>query len=117
MTSGAANDINQATRIARYMVAEFGMSDLGPINFGPHTDVTEWGKAFYEQQNVSPEMLGAIDREMKKLLDTGYQKALAVLKKHRKELDRIAEALVIKETLEGEEFAALLGGEKRRYSA
>lgn len=116
MTSGAANDINQATRIARYMVAEFGMSDLGPINFGPHTDVTEWGKAFYEQQNVSPEMLGAIDREMKKLLDTGYQKALSVLKKHRKELDRVAEALVKKETLEGDEFAALLGGDKKRIN-
>lgn len=116
MTSGAANDINQATRIARYMVAEFGMSDLGPINFGPHTDVTEWGKAFYEQQNVSPEMLGAIDREMKKLLDTGYQKALAVLKKHRKELDRVANELVKKETLEGDDFAQLLGGEKKRVN-
>lgn len=116
MTSGAANDINQATRIARYMVAEFGMSDLGPINFGPHTDVTEWGKAFYEQQNVSPEMLGAIDREMKKFLDTGYQKALAILKKHRKELDRVASELVKKETLEGDDFAKLLGGEKKRVN-
>ena len=44
MTSGAANDIDQATRIARYMVMEFGMSDLGPINFGPQMDITEWGK-------------------------------------------------------------------------
>ncbi len=116
MTSGAANDINQATRIARYMVTEFGMSDLGPINFGPHVDVTEWGKAFYEQQNVSPDMLGAIDREMKKLLDTGYQKALAILKKHRKELDRVALELVKKETIEGDEFALLLGGEKKRVN-
>ena len=50
MTSGAANDIDQATRIARYMVMEFGMSDLGPINFGPDRDITEWGKSFMEQK-------------------------------------------------------------------
>ncbi|OGG24657.1 cell division protein FtsH [Candidatus Gottesmanbacteria bacterium RIFCSPLOWO2_01_FULL_43_11b] len=116
MTSGAANDINQATRIARYMVAEFGMSDLGPINFGPHSDVTEWGKAFYEQQNVSPDMLGAIDREMKKILDEGYKRALEVIRKNRKKLDLIAAELVKKETLEGEEFEKLMGGPKKKIN-
>jgi cell division protease FtsH len=114
MTSGAANDIDQATRIARYMVMEFGMSELGPINFGPQQDVTEWGKSLYEQQSVSQEMQGAIDREVKKFLDTAYAQALALLKKYRKELDIIAEALVKKETIEGDEFASLLGGDKKR---
>jgi len=114
MTSGAANDIDQATRIARYMVTEFGMSDIGPINFGPQTDITEWGKAFYEQQNVSQEMQSAIDREVKKFIDTAYAKALELVKKYRKELDKVADELVKKETLEGEDFAALLGGEKKR---
>jgi len=114
MTSGAANDIDQATRIARYMVTEFGMSDLGPINFGPQTDVTEWGKAFYEQQTISQEMQSAIDREVKKFLDTAYAQALALVKKYRKDLDKVASELVKKETLEGDDFAALLGGDKKR---
>ncbi len=114
MTSGAANDISQATRIARYMVMEFGMSDLGPINFGPQTDVTEWGKAFYEQQSVSQEMQSAIDREVKKLLDAAYERAVMVVKKYRKDLDIIAEELLKKETLEGDDFEHLLGGEKKR---
>lgn len=114
MTSGAANDIDQATRIARYMVTEFGMSDIGPINFGPQTDITEWGKAFYEQQNISQEMQSAIDQEVKKFIDAAYAKAFDLVKKYRKELDKVADELVKKETLEGEDFAALLGGEKKR---
>lgn len=114
MTSGAANDIDQATRIARFMVTEFGMSDLGPINFGPQTDVTEWGKAFYEQQSVSQDMQSAIDREVKKFIDAAYARALILVKKYRKELDAVASELLKKETLEGDDFAALLGGEKKR---
>ncbi len=114
MTSGASNDIDQATRIARYMVTEFGMSDLGPINFGPQTDVTEWGKAFYEQQSVSQEMAAAIDREIKKFLDTAYAQALTLVKKYRKEMDIVADALIKKETLEGDEFETLLGSPKKR---
>lgn len=114
MTSGAANDIDQATRIARYMVMEFGMSDLGPINFGPQMDVTEWGKAMMEQNQISQEMQGVIDREVKKFLDEGYKKAAELLKKHKKQLDEIAAVLVKKETIESEEFEALMGGPKRR---
>lgn len=114
MTSGAANDIDQVTRIARYMVMEFGMSDLGPMNFGPQADVTEWGKAFYDQQNVSQEMQSAIDREVKRFIDSAYEKALELVKKYRKDLDKVANELVKKETLEGDDFATLLGGEKKR---
>ncbi len=114
ITSGAANDIDQATRIARFMVTEFGMSDLGPINFGPQTDITEWGKAFYEQQTVSQEMQSAIDREVKKFIDAAYARALALVKKYQRELDSVAAELIKKETLEGDDFAALLGGEKKR---
>ncbi len=114
ITSGAANDIDQATRIARYMVMEFGMSDLGPINFGPQQDVTEWGKSLYESQSISQDMQSQIDKEIKKLIDAAYAKALELVKKYRKDLDVIAEALMKKETLEGDEFAQLLGGEKKR---
>ncbi len=114
MTSGAANDIDQATRIARYMVMEFGMSELGPINFGPHLDVTEWGKQYMEQNTISQEMQGAIDREVKKLIDEGQRKAAEILKKNKKKLDLIAAELVKKETLESEEFETLMGGAKKR---
>jgi len=117
MTSGAANDIDQATRIARYMVMEFGMSSLGPINFGPEMDITEWGKSMMEQNQVSQEMLAAIDKEIKKLLDEGYRKAMEILKKHRKQLDAIAAELIKKETVESEEFEALMGGPKKKVTS
>jgi cell division protease FtsH len=108
ITSGASNDIDQATRIARYMVMEFGMSDLGPINFGPQMDVTEWGKSLVEQQQISPNMLSEIDKEVKKFIDTGYKTAQAIVKKHKKQMDKIVDVLLKKETIEGEEFAALM---------
>jgi cell division protease FtsH len=114
LTSGAANDISQATRIARYMVVEFGMSDLGPVRYGPFSDVTEWGKQYVEQVNLSPEMQAGVDREVKKIIDEGYRKAVETLNKHKKELDKVAEALVKKETIESEEFESLLGGPKHK---
>jgi cell division protease FtsH len=114
MTSGAANDIDQATRIARYMVMEFGMSELGPINFGPQMDVTEWGKALSEAQQISPEMMSKIDTEVQKLVNAGYKEAMDILKKHKKQLDRIAGELVKKETVEGDEFEAMMGGPKKK---
>ncbi|MEK7141807.1 MAG: ATP-dependent zinc metalloprotease FtsH [Patescibacteria group bacterium] len=116
MTSGAANDIDQATRIARYMVMEFGMSDLGPINFGPQMDITEWGKQYMEQNTISQDMQGKIDVEVKKLLDEGYRKAAELLKKYKKKLDLVAEELIKKETLEGEEFQVVMGGLKTRIN-
>ncbi len=108
-TTGASNDIDKATSIARQMVIEFGMSDIGPINFGPQMDVTEWGKAFYESPQISPEMMSKIDAEVKRIIDQGYKTALAVLKKLRSKLDAVAEELVKKETLEGDEFDRLMG--------
>lgn len=108
ITSGAANDIDQATRIARYMVMEFGMSDLGPVNFGPQMDVTEWGKSLSEQQQISPDMLAAIDREIGKLIDTGHKTAVTLVKKHKKQMDKIVSVLLEKETIEGEEFEKLM---------
>src|SRR3989344_2413053 len=68
VTTGAANDFDQATRIAKAMVVEYGMSNLGPINFGPTIDITEWGKSYWEQNNVSQVMLSKIDIEVQKIL-------------------------------------------------
>ncbi|MBU1472408.1 ATP-dependent zinc metalloprotease FtsH [Patescibacteria group bacterium] len=113
MTSGAANDLDQATRVARMMVTEFGMSGLGPINFGPDMDITEWGKRFMEPQQIAPDTQGAIDKEVKKLLDEGYKSAVEILKKYRKKLDTVATTLVTKETIEGEEFEVLMGSPRK----
>jgi len=111
MTTGAASDIQQATSIAREMVLEFGMSDLGPINLGPEPQ-NYMGRMFMESQNISQEMAAKIDREVKKFIDTGYKLAAAILEKNKKLLDKVAMALLSKETLEGEEFERLMGHNK-----
>jgi len=108
MTTGAANDIDQATRVARAMVIEFGMSDLGPINLGPQVDISEMGRIWYEPAQVSPQMQAKIDEETKKTTDAAYKNAQTILKNNRKKLDKVAEALLEKETLEEEEFERLM---------
>ncbi len=115
VTTGAANDFDQATKIAKAMVIEFGMSDLGPINFGPTSDVTEWGKRYWEQNTVSEAMLGKIDAEVKKIIEEGYKKAEQILKENKKKLDQVAEELLKKEGLDGEEFETIVG-KKRKLS-
>ncbi len=108
MTTGASNDIAQATRIARSMVVDFGMSNLGPTFLGPQTEEGEMGKIWYEPTQVSPGMQAKIDEEVKKIVETAYEKAESILLKNRAKLDKIAKALLEKETLEEEEFAQLM---------
>ncbi len=108
VTSGAANDFDQATTIARLMVEDYGMSDLGPINFGASTDITEYGKHYYDSQPISQAMQERIDNEIKKILDEGYKKAVDVIKINKSKLDIIADELIKKETIEADEFADLM---------
>ncbi|HSW88207.1 MAG TPA: ATP-dependent zinc metalloprotease FtsH [Candidatus Saccharimonadales bacterium] len=106
ITTGASNDIEKATQVARTMVVEYGMSDLGPLNL-------ETGKRYmYEKHDISPEMLSKIDTQVKSLLDAGYKKALEILTKLRPEMDKLAKALMEKETLEAEDFIAIVGPKK-----
>ena len=109
VTTGAANDFDQATNIARSMVIEYGMSDLGPINYGPTQDITEWGRAFYEQSYLSQETMNKIDSEVNKIISACYKNAVIILKKHKRELEKVAEVLIKKESLDGDEFAKLVG--------
>jgi len=109
ITTGAANDFDQATQIARAMVVEYGMSRLGPINFGPTFDVTEWGKGYFESQTISQEMLAKIDEEIKKIINEAYKKAVNIIKEKRGLLDKVAEALLKKESLDQEEFEKIVG--------
>ena len=110
MTSGASNDIEQATRLARAMVVEFGMSSLGPINLGPQYDSDEMGKAmFYEPANISPVMQEKVDAEIKKIVDASYKIAVMLVKKNRVKLDKVAGALLQFETLDREGFEKVVG--------
>ena len=103
MTTGASDDIAKATEVARTMVVEYGMSDLGPINLDGER------RRFYEQSNVSPDMAAKIDEQVKKTTDAAYKIATSILIKLRGKLDLLAEELLKKETLESEEFSKLIG--------
>ena len=113
MTSGGANDISQATKIARAMVVEFGMSDLGPINLGPDMGLGDFGQMeWYEQAQNSPVFMEKIDAETKSLLDSGYKAAVKLVKEKRKLLDKISNALLEKETLDRDDFEKIVGVKK-----
>ena len=110
MTSGASNDIEQATRLARAMVVEFGMSTLGPINLGPQYDADEMGKAmYYEPANVSPAMQEKVDAEIKNIMDAAYKEAVLLVKKNKVKLDKVAEELLRTETLDRDQFEKIVG--------
>jgi cell division protease FtsH len=105
VTTGASNDIEKATQVARAMVTKFGMSDLGPINF-------DGERTIYEQSDLSPEMAAKIDLEVKRISDTAYKQAVDILAKLRSKLDVIAEELLKKETIDSDEFIKLIGPKK-----
>ena len=105
-TTGAADDIEKATEVARTMVIEYGMSNLGPVNL--HTD----NSPYSENPTLSQDMQSAIDKEIKRILDEAYRRAVLALKENHKKLDEVAKALLVKETLEGEEFAKIMKGTK-----
>lgn len=109
LTTGAANDFDQATRLARAMVVEYGMSELGPVNFGPTFDITEWGRGYFEQSTISESMLGKIDAEVKKIIEDCFQKAKQLLTGNRKKLDQVAEELIKTESLDEEDFLKIVG--------
>lgn len=107
-TAGAASDLEQATFIARKMVLEFGMSELGPISLGMGVPVL-FGATYQESYGYSEKMAGKVDEQVKKILDSAYARAKEVISRNMGKLDRVAEVLVEKETLEGEEFLKLVG--------
>ena len=104
ITTGASDDIEKATSVARAMVTKFGMSALGPMNLEKDAN-----RGFYEQEELSESMTSKIDAEVKKLVDEGYATAAGVLKKLRKPLDILAAELLKKETIEADDFVKLIG--------
>ncbi|MDP4009913.1 MAG: ATP-dependent zinc metalloprotease FtsH [Candidatus Shapirobacteria bacterium] len=108
ITTGASSDISHATRIARDMVVEWGMSALGPVNLGPQIDVGNWGKTYMEPAKISDRMMSKVDTEIKKFINKAFERAQKVLLDNRENLDRIAKVLVEKESLGQMEFEALM---------
>ncbi|HQI13426.1 MAG TPA: ATP-dependent zinc metalloprotease FtsH [Candidatus Woesebacteria bacterium] len=108
-TTGASSDINHATNIARSMVEDWGMSDLGPINWGTQYDATDMERAWVEPSKISSGMQTKIDEEIKKLVENSMDEARKILRENRKKLDELAEVLVKKESIDMKEFEEVMG--------
>lgn len=112
VTSGASSDIAAATKLARAMVTEWGMSDkLGPVLYVDNSEEVFLGKAVTQNKNMSEETAQIIDAEIKRLVCDGHEAALKILQEKKDDWERLAQALLEYETLSGEEIKALLRGE------
>ncbi|ABQ46367.1 MAG: ATP-dependent zinc metalloprotease FtsH [Thermotoga sp. 47_83] len=112
VTSGAANDIERATEIARNMVCQLGMSEeLGPLAWGKEEQEVFLGKEITRLRNYSEEVASKIDEEVKKIVTNCYERAKEIIRKYRKQLDNIVEILLEKETIEGDELRSILSEE------
>ncbi|MDR2176356.1 MAG: ATP-dependent zinc metalloprotease FtsH [Synergistaceae bacterium] len=113
VTSGAANDLDRATKTARQMVTELGMSDrLGLVKLGRKHEEIFLGRDISEDRDYSEEVAYAIDQEVKAIIDSCYAKAKEIITENRTLLDKIAAILLERETLDGQEFEALMNGEE-----
>ncbi|HEV2177203.1 MAG TPA: ATP-dependent zinc metalloprotease FtsH [Terriglobia bacterium] len=110
MTTGASNDIEQATELARRMVCEFGMSDLGPLAYGKNQGEIFLGRDLATSRDFSEDTAIKIDQEVKRFVTTGYQRAKDILSSNREALTRIAEALLVREVLDVSEVKMLVEG-------
>lgn len=109
VSTGAHNDFERATAIARSMVTEFGMSEkLGPMQFGHGQGQVFLGRDFTREQNYSDKIAYDIDLEIKRVIDESYQRCKQVLEEHRDKMELLAHTLMIKETLDAEEIQQLI---------
>ena len=112
VTTGAQNDFEQATELARKMVTEFGMSEkLGPLSLGRRHGPVFLGRDLVETRNYSEEIAYEIDKEVRRIIDECYQRARDALLGARERLNRLAKALLERESLEGEQIEKVLAGE------
>ena len=112
ISTGASNDIQRATDIAREMVTKYGFSDkLGPVNYSSSDEVF-LGKDFTSKQAYSEETANEIDEEVKAIIEEAYDKAITILEEHMDQLKAVAEGLLAVETLDGDQFLQLYNGVK-----
>ncbi len=110
LTTGASSDLSKATKLARRLVTEFGMSKLGPVTFGQKDQYIFLGKELHESRDYSEKTAALIDEEVTGLLKTAQEKAKAILTKYKDKFELISQTLITKETIGQAEFAQLMGG-------
>ena len=111
ISTGAGNDLERATEVVRAMVCEYGMSDaIGPLTVGKRHGNPFLGRDMMEDRNYSEDIARQIDIEIRKIMDEAYERAKTILTENRKKMDTIVKVLLEKETLEREEFEALMEG-------
>jgi len=111
-TTGAANDFEKATEIARKMVCQWGMSDLGPLTFGERDDLVFLGKDLAMHKNFSEKTSEMIDAEVKKIITRNFDRSQEILEKNKDKLKKLAKLLLDKEVLDSEEIEAIVKGKK-----
>ncbi len=113
ISTGASNDIERASKAARQMVSKFGMSDvLGPVCYGSQNDEVFIGRDFVQSKNLSENVSAQIDSEVKKIIETQYERCIDLLNKNNDKLAAVANALIEREKLSGEEFEKVFNGEE-----
>ena len=112
ITTGACGDIEAATKIAKDMVTTYGMSDLGPIQYNSGNDSVFLGRDYNSPSNASSQVAYEIDTEVRKIIDSCHRKATDIIKANKNDLVKIAETLMVQETLTAEEIEELLKGSK-----
>ena len=110
MTTGAGNDIERATEMARKMVCEWGMSELGPLSFGKKEEQIFLGREISQHRDYSEETAIRIDEEVKKIVSTAYSRARTIIEEHSNALTIVAEALLEREVLDGGEVRTIMDG-------
>lgn len=119
ITTGAANDLQRVTSIARNMVAQYGMTEaVGPLNFGEDDQQPFLGYSLSQGRKYSEETAAKIDAETRRIVESAYKRTKALLVKHREDLDKVANALLENEVIERDEFLQMLGlKDKKRLDA
>lgn len=109
VTTGASDDLDKATKIARDMVTQYGMSSLGLVSYGAKSMFGIWKNPFDDEPRYSEEIMSRIDAEVKKIVDDCFESARKILIEHKDQLITLSDKLLEVETLDGDEFRALLG--------
>jgi cell division protease FtsH len=112
MTTGAGNDLERSTEMARKMVCEYGMSDaMGPLTYGKKEEQIFLGREIAQHQDYSEDTAIRIDKEIKRIVFENYERARNVIETHRAALDRIADALLVREVLDADQVRRIVAGE------
>ena len=111
LTTGAGNDIERATDLARKMVCEWGMSEPGPITFGKKEEQIFLGREIAQHRDYSESTAMRIDEEVQSIVMTGYDVARGIIEKHKEAMQRIADELLVREVLDADQVKRIIAGQ------